>query len=180
MFEKKIKPILSYVGSIGAGLTSIAYIIVMLVLIQGISFQSDMKEKILYTIINAIVGFMITIFLRMQGIQFARDKHKDLLDKVYGSNLKKVKLHSIKWYWLTSIIKDIFSKVITIGATTFGIIYICIQGSKDYTLILLAIVNLLMFLSFGVIALNKGYEFYDTEYVAYLNNLLEVNNDKVR
>ena len=34
-FETKIKPVLSYVGAIGAGLMCIAYVIVVFVLIHG-------------------------------------------------------------------------------------------------------------------------------------------------
>ena len=35
LFEEKILPILSYVGAIGAGIMSIAYIILVVVLING-------------------------------------------------------------------------------------------------------------------------------------------------
>lgn len=38
-FEKNVKPILTYVGLIGAVLTSIAYMIIILVLIKGFKVQ---------------------------------------------------------------------------------------------------------------------------------------------
>ena len=43
VFENKVKPILTYVGSIGAILTSCAYIILMIVLIEG--FHNEQTKQ---------------------------------------------------------------------------------------------------------------------------------------
>lgn len=58
-FEKKIKPILMYVGTIGASFMSIAYIILMFVLVFGFKVQKDLRNSIIFAVINAVVGFLI-------------------------------------------------------------------------------------------------------------------------
>ena len=71
LFETKIKPALSYVGAIGAGLMCIAYVIVVFVLIQG--FQATVIfNTLLFASVNAIVGFVIMQFLKVQGVSFAK------------------------------------------------------------------------------------------------------------
>ena len=63
IFEKKIKPILTYIGIIGASFTSVAYIILMFVLIRGFEYQQT-KQTIVFALINAAVGLIIANFLK--------------------------------------------------------------------------------------------------------------------
>ena len=84
---------------------------------------------------------------------------KDLINK---------KLKSINYYWTTSLIKDILVKGVSIAITTAGLIYIVVQGCNDYNLLLLAAVNLVMFICFGLLALNNAYEFYNNRHVPYM------------
>ena len=57
---------------------------------------------------------------------------------------------------------------LTLGATTIGLIYIVIQGSNDYNMLLLAIVNLLMFICFGFLSLVNAYDFFNQKHVPYM------------
>lgn len=59
-------------------------------------------------------------------------------------------------------------KCATLSATTIGLIYIVVQGSNDYNLLFLAIVNLLMFMCFGFISLVNAYDFYNNNHVPYM------------
>lgn len=174
MFEKRIKPILKYVGAIGATIMSIIYIIVVLVLIVGFKAQ-DITQTLIFAIVNALVGLIIMEFLRIQGISFAKNlpENQEIIKKYYNNKTKDKKLHSIKYHLWTSVIKDIIVKGITIIISTTGIIYIVIKGSQDYTLLLLAIANLFMFICFGLLALNSSYEFYNNFHVPYMKNQLE-------
>ena len=71
LFETKIKPVLSYVGAIGAGLMCIAYVIVVFVIIQG--FQATIIfNTLLFAAVNAVLGFIILQFGKVQGISFAK------------------------------------------------------------------------------------------------------------
>ena len=179
MFEKKIKPILQYIGAIGATIMSIIYIVIILVLIVGFKSQ-DLTQTIVFAVVNAIVGLIIMELLRIQGISFAKNlpENAKIITEYYNTRTKDKKLHSIKYHMITSVIKDIIVKGITIIITTTGIIYIVVEGSKDYLLLLLAIANLFMFICFGLLALNSTYEFYNNFHVPYMKEQLDKKINK--
>ena len=160
-FERKIQPILTYVGAIGATLMSIMYIVAVFILIIGFKAQS-IQSTIIFAVVNAVVGLIIMQFLKIQGVSFAKSlpKNKKILEEYYNTKTKDKKLHSITFYWVTSCVKDILIKGICVIISTMGVIYIVIQGCNDYNLLLLALVNLVMFICFGLLALNKAYEMF--------------------
>ena len=53
-----------------------------------------------------------------------------------------------------------------------------IVGSNDWNLMLLALVNLILFICFGLIALNKGYDYYNNTYVNYMKEKIDEANKK--
>ena len=173
-FEKKIQPILQYVGVIGATLMSIMYIITVVILIIGFKAQS-IQNTIVFAIINAIVGLIIMQFLKIQGISFAKNlpENIEIIKQYYNTKTKDKKIQSIKYYWISSLIKDFISKGLSVAFTTAGIIYIVIVGSNDYTLLLLALVNLILFICFGLLALNNAYEFYNNKHVPYMQEMIK-------
>lgn len=175
-FKEKVLPILHYVGVIGATIMCVAYIILVLVLIQGFKAESALNTTI-FACVSAGVGFIIMQFLKYQGISFAELENKDLLEMYFGTNTKDKKSHSLTYYWVTSVIKDILVKCATLAGTSIGIIYIIIKGSQDYNLILLAIVNLLMFICFGFISLVKAYNYFNRIYVKYIKEQLLLKED---
>lgn len=177
MFEKKIKPLLKYVGMIGAIIMSIMYIVIILILIIGFS-SHDLKNTTIFSIINAVVGLIIMQFLKIQGISFAKnlEENKKLIKEYYGTKTNDKKLKSINNYMVTSTIKDIIIKGTGLVISSVGVIYIVIQGSHDYTLLLLAVVNLLMFISFGILSMNSAYEFYNNYHVPYMKEQLKNKN----
>ena len=173
-FEKRIQPILQYVGVIGAILMSIMYIIIVVILIIGFKAQS-IQNTIVFAIINAIVGLIIMQFLKIQGISFAKNlpENIEIAKQYYNTKTKDKKIQSIKYYWTSSLIKDFISKGLSIAFTTAGIIYIVIVGSNDYTLLLLALANLILFICFGLLALNNAYEFYNNKHVPYMQEMIK-------
>ena len=173
-FEKRIQPILQYVGVIGAILMSIMYIIMVVILIIGFKAQS-IQNTIVFAIINAIVGLMIMQFLKIQGISFAKNlpENIEIIKQYYNTKTKDKKIQSIKYYWISSLIKDFISKGLSVAFTTAGIIYIVIVGSNDYTLLLLALANLILFICFGLLALNNAYEFYNNKHVPYMQEMIK-------
>lgn len=173
--EKRLINILKYVGIIGATICSVAYIVVVLVLIQGFKVESN-TQTITFALVNAVVGFIILTFLKIQGESFAKSlpENKAISDAYYESETRDKKYRSMKYFWITSTIKDILTKVLGVFASTFGIIYIVIVGSNDWNLLLLALVNLLLFISFGLLGLEKSYEFYNTRMVPYMQHQLEM------
>ena len=172
-FEEKVLPILHYVGAIGAVIMSVAYIILVAVLING--FKADkVLNTTIFAIVSAGVGFVIMQFLKYQGISFAelKKENQPILENYYQTKTKDKKNHSLNYFWLTSGAKDLIIKAGTVAITSIGLIYIIIEGSKDYSLIFLAIVNLLMFISFGFIALVKSYNYFNRTYIEYIKEKL--------
>ena len=53
-----------------------------------------------------------------------------------------------------------------------------IVGSNDWNLMLLALVNLILFICFGLIALIKGYDYYNNTYVNYMKEKIDEANKK--
>lgn len=176
--EKRLINILKYVGIIGAAICSVAYIVVVLVLIQGFKAENT-TQTLSFALVNAVVGFIILTFLKIQGESFAKSlpENKAISEAYYAAQTRDKKYHSMKYFWITSTIKDIATKVLSVFASTFGIIYIVIIGSNDWNLLLLALVNLLLFISFGLLGLEKSYEFYNTRMVPYMQHQLEMRCD---
>lgn len=172
-FEKKILPALLYVGTIGAVITSIAYIILVFVMIFGFKVDATLNTSI-FACVNAGVGFIILQLLKYQGISFAEalPDNEKLLKEYYGTKTKDKKAHSMVYYWITSGIKDVFVKCASLAVTSVGLIYIIIKGSRDYNLIALASVNLLLFISFGLLGLVKSYKYFNTIYIEYIKEKL--------
>ena len=173
--EKRLINILKYVGIIGAAICSVAYIVVVLVLIQGFKAENT-TQTVSFALVNAVVGFIILTFLKIQGESFAKSlpENKLISEAYYEAETRDKKYHSMKYFWITSTIKDILTKVLSVFISTFGIIYIVIIGSNDWNLLLLAFVNLLLFISFGLLGLEKSYEFYNTRMVPYMQHQLEM------
>ena len=152
---------------------SVAYIILVAVLINGFKAEKTLKTTV-FAIVSAGVGFIIMQFLKYQGKTFAelKEENKDLLDEYYGSKTKDKKAHSMVYFWVKTGVSDFLVKVVSIAATNVGLIYIMIEGSHDYGLIALAIVNLLMFISFGFLSLVKAYNYFNRVYMEYIREKL--------
>lgn len=180
IFEDKIKPILTYVGTIGAILTSIAYIVTIVVLIVGFRAQKSFSESIIFSIVSALIGIVIIQFMKIQGIEFAKQlpENQEVLKKYNNTQTVDKKPHSIKYYWITSVVKDIIIKGTSMCLTTAAIIYIVIEGSQDWNMFLLAIVNLVMFICFGMLTLTSSYDFYNDRHIPYINSLIKEGETK--
>lgn len=174
-FETKIKPALLYVGTIGAVLTSIAYVALVCILILGF-MAHNMLQTLVFAVINAIIGFVIMQMLKIQGQDFAKTlpENVPILNAYHKARTKDKKFHSMKYYWTKTLITDFLTKAITIAFTTIGIIYIVIQGSQDYMLLLMAFTNLVMFFCFGLISLSKTYDFFNNEHMGYVQEQLRM------
>jgi len=172
-FEEKILPVLNYVGIIGAVIMAIAYIVIVFVLIKGFQVE-ELLQTTIFACVNAGVGFIIMQFLKIQGVSFAKmlPENQDVIKRYYKTKTKDKKLHSMKYFWTTTVIKDILVKCATLGATSIGLVYIVIQGSNDYNLLLLAVVNLLMFVCFGFVSLVNAYDFFNNRHIPYMNEML--------
>ena len=102
-----------------------------------------------------------------------------MIKDYYSNKTKDKKNHSLSFFWITSIIKDVITKGLSIAASTCGLIYIVIIGSNDWSLLLMSIVNLLLFICFGLLSLNKAYDYFNNTYVAYMKEKInEASKEK--
>ena len=166
----KLKNIMLWTGAIGALITAVAYIVIMVVMIVGFEKSMKMEQLITVAILGAVSGFLITLMLRGQGVALASNEpnSKEIMANYYELRNKKKeqkKLHTIAWHVNINAIKDIFTKVLTVGATTSMSLYIFLEGSGDFGLLGLGFVNILMFIAFGIMALVKAYNFYIEEHL---------------
>ena len=169
-FESKIKPVLKYVGTIGAVLMAIAYIAIVLIMVFGLNLTATVGQSIIFAAVNAVMGLIIMQFLKIQGIDLAKEieENKAIIKQYNNMKTKDKKFRSIKFYWTSSLIKDISIKGLTLAASTLCIIYIVIAGTQNYTWLLLAIVNLIMFGCFGLLALVNAYDFFNENHIPYI------------
>lgn len=177
-FDAKIKPMLKYIGTIGACLMGIAYIAIVLILVFGFTASASFSQSITFALVNAVMGLVIMQFLKVQGIDLAKDidENKKILEQYYKTNTADKKHKSIKYYWISSVIKDTIIKGLTFIFTTVGIIYIVITGTENYTWLLLALVNLLMFGCFGLLSLVGAYDFFNEQHIPYIQERLDEAN----
>lgn len=181
-FDKKIKPIFAYVGSIGAVLAAIAYVIIVVIMVFGVAVSQTPFQTLIFAVINAVIGLIIMQFLKIQGMDLAKrlDQNIPILKEWNLSLAKEKKLHGLKWFWFTTLTKDIIIKCVTLAATTYGIIYIVVAASQDYTLLFLALVNLIMFACFGFLSLVKAYDFFNDEYIPFLKEKINEKKERER
>jgi len=179
-FETKIKPALTYIGTLGAIITSIAYIVLVVILIFGFKAQS-ITQTLIFALANGIAGVIVMQFLKIQGISFAKTipENIEVLTEYYNTKTKDKESHSIKYFWITSVIKDIALKAVSIVMFTASVIYVVIEGSQNYLLLAMAVVNILMFFCFGMLSLTSAYDFFNDEHIPYVKErLAEINKVK--
>lgn len=177
-FEEKIKPILTYIGTIGAILAGVMYMIVVFVLIFGFEAKS-ITQSIIFASVNAVIGLIIMFFLKVQGVSFAKElpENQEIL-KEYNKEKPKKKSHSINYFWVSSTLKDVILKGLSVGLATMGIVYIVIEGSQDYNLLLLALANLILFACFGLLSLSSAYDFYNENHIPYIQEQIQLRKEK--
>lgn len=182
--NNKIKTVLLWVGTIGAAITSIAYLATIIVLIIGLESQLEMEQMLLVSILGALTGLSITFMLRSQGIAFAKSEpgSRDIMQAYYkalNKHKKPKSLHTIKWHVITQSIKDIVIKASSVAVSTYFSIFIIVEGSGDAGLIGIAIASLAMFICFGVLAMAKAYDYYLEEHLEAVKQITETLERKV-
>jgi hypothetical protein len=173
----RIKEFLLYTGIIGSIISGLSYLIMTYVIVVGFVTAIDQEKQILFSVLGALIGLVITFLLRGQGINFARkeDESQEVM-KEYHQLINKKKtikqMHTIKHYVIVSTLIDVITKGITIGITTWFILFIFMEGNGDFSLFILAISNLLMFTGFGLVGLSKGYDKYKEEHIPVIKTII--------
>lgn len=181
--SSKIQNILLWVGTAGAIIFSVAYLIIIMVLINGFEVDMQITQMIGVAILGWVTGTMISVMLRGQGIAFAsNDTNSKKVMNDYHKAINKTKtvkqMRTIKWHVLWGTLSDVFIKGATTALSTFFIMYIFIEGNGNWGLLGMAIANLFMFISFGLIAMSKGFDKYMNEHIPVIIEITNKINDE--
>lgn len=162
-FEKTIKPIFTWVGTICAVLLFIVYIISGIILMNGVDQPLGTQQVIMYAILNGVMTLLILISLAFQGQDFAKSlpwvkKIQEELNNLKPKKQKKI--HSMAFYWCTEIPKKVILKGGWAWFSTLAVTTIFIQGNGDMSLIWMILMNGIMAFGTGLLACSKTYDYY--------------------
>lgn len=168
--NENVKKFLELTGIYGAIISAIAYLVITWVIVQGFESSIDRDKQIMFAILGAVIGLIISFSLRGQGVTFAKKEPKSVkVMQQYHEIVNKTKtikqLKTIKYHLFVATIKDVVIKGVSIGTSTYFLLYIFMEGNGDFGLFLLAISNISMFVGFGLRAMAKIYDVYIDEHI---------------
>lgn len=169
---EKWKDFLTYTGIVMAVISSIVYLIVVFILINGFEVDYSKEEIISFLLLGAATGVMINIAMRIQGLDLARltPKAKEVQAKLNDLTAKS-KTVNLKPLWamhLINTIRDIIFKGGTITLTMYFAISISYKGLGEQKYMLLAFANVFMYLGLSLITMNKAYDYYIDKNIPYM------------
>ncbi len=184
-YYERVKDILTYTGVILAAVAAIAYLILVYIIIYGFQVDYSRDQLIAFIVLGAVVGLLINIAMRIQGIDFAKITPtakvvlKELTDILGQSD--KVKIRPMWVMFLSTIIKDIVIKGGAIGFTIYYTIDISYSGLGEEKYFLLALANIVLYFGLGLISMSKAYDYYLESHIPFMQQKikkLELNNEK--
>lgn len=175
MNRSTLKVLLKNAGWICAILGSIILVIVMLILVIGVNnAEKDLWEDvILPSIINGVYGLMMSIFFYLQGRIDCKEDNKSLIDEYYGRDTKDKRLHSDFFLWFTRFTEWTVTRALPIAGSIIFTLYIAIQGSQDWAMLVMSIGSILMTFGLGMFTVNNGYEDYAHNKLPKMRKALE-------
>lgn len=162
-----------YMGFVGAGISALTYLIVIAIMINGFDKHIQSDKMIIFSLLGGAFGLVITIFLRTQGMEFAKRTPEAQAVLINFKKETKITRRSITYHLTKSIIFDIISKVGGVVISTMFVLNVFIEGMQDARYFYLAIANVLMFISFGFIGLVKTYDVYLEDHIPYLEQKIK-------
>lgn len=170
VLNQRIKELLLYVGFATAIISIVGYVAVTIVMITGFTSAFELQNQILFSLVGAGVGLVITFALRYQGVAFAKaeEDSKSVMTAYYEAKNKHKKDKELKdinnfLFWAT--VKDVIIKGVIFIVTTTLVIDIFAKGNGDWSLIWLMLFNILMFTGFGLMAIAKAYDHYIEQHI---------------
>lgn len=171
-FYERIKNALTYTGVILAAVAAIAYLILVYIIIYGFQVDYSKDQLIAFIALGAVIGLLINIAMRIQGIDFAKTTPtakvvlKELTATLGQSD--KVKIRPMWVMFLSTILKDIVIKGGAIGFTLYYTIDISYSGLGEEKYFYLAIANIILYFGLGLISMSKAYDYYLESHIPYM------------
>ena len=173
-FYTKVKTALTYTGFALAIISSISYLILVYILINGFEASYQREQLIGFLILGAIAGVLINLSMRTQGIDFAKQVPEakkileDLKEATGESDKKEYKAKSIVFMYFVELAKDILIKGSGIGATLYFAIDLSYKGLGEDKYFFLALANVLLYTGLGLVAMGKSYDYYLEKHTSYM------------
>src|SRR5690554_1028519 len=170
----KVKTALTYTGFALAIISSISYLILVYILINGFEASYQKEQLIGFLILGAVAGILINLSMRTQGIDFAKQVPEarkileDLKEATAESNKKEYKAKSIVFMYFVELAKDILIKGSGIGATLYFVIDLSYKGLGEDKYFFLALANVLLYTGLGLVAMGKSYDYYLEKHTSYM------------
>ena len=170
----KVKTALTYTGFALAIISSISYLILVYILINGFEASYQKEQLIGFLVLGAVAGILINLSMRSQGIDFAKQVPEakkildDLKEATSKSDKKEHKPKSIVFMYFVELIKDIFIKGSGIGATLYFAIDLSYKGLGEDKYFFLALANVLLYTGLGLVAMGKSYDYYLEKHTSYM------------
>ena len=182
-FQKKshetLLKLLNNIGIVGSILAAIADIIFVIIFVVGIKIEVTQSAVIVFAVVNALVGILISTLLRYQGQKYAELENEELCRKFYEKKTKERKRHISMTMWqILNTLKDFIIKGCTTVFSIWGVVYISIEGSKNPIQILITLVTLILFACFGLINMNSSYYRFYNEQVPYMELKIKEKENK--
>lgn len=173
--QKFISKTVFWIGTICALIALFAYIIIVTVMVVGFSGSANWTADLVFAIVNAAVGVIISQFLKLQGIAFAKSEpdNKLWLDRWTKRRTKERKYKSINYFWVKTLALDIVFKGVGITLLTISVVYIFVEASNDAMKILMAVFNIIMFCGFGLVSMAAAYNWVREEHVEWIKVQIE-------
>lgn len=174
---ERVKDILTYTGVILAAVAAIAYLILVYIIIYGFEVDYSRNQLIVFIVLGAVVGLLINIAMRIQGIDFAKITPtakvvlKELTDSLGQSD--KVKIRPMWVMFLSQTLKDIVIKGGAIGFTIYYTIDISYSGLGEEKYFLLALANIVLYFGIGLISMSRAYDYYLESHIPYMKQKIK-------
>lgn len=174
---ERIKNFLTYTGTALAIISAIVYLILVYIIIYGFEVSYSKTQLLMFIILGAVVGILINVSMRMQGLDFAKlnPNAKRVLNEL--TRLKgvsnEVKLRPVWVMFLTTLLKDIIIKGGTIGMTIYFTIDISYNGLGEEKYFWLALANIVLYFGLGLISMSKAYDYYLDSHIPYMEQKIK-------
>lgn len=156
--------LLNNIGIVGSILAAIADIIFVVIAVVGIKIEVEPFGLVLYSVVNALIGVLISNLLRYQGKKYGEIENEELCQEFYNKEIKEKKYLSMNTWMGLKALQDVLMKGCTTAFCIFGVTYITIQGTKNPIQILITLATLVLFACFGLMAMNSAYcRFYNIQ-----------------
>lgn len=165
------------VGWILVVAASTIFLIVTVVFVIGLKNEErSMEDALIPAIISAAFTFFTTMSFKIQGGIDAKKEYKALVDEYYSTNTKDKKPHKRWKYWLITMPIDVITKAGSIGLGLASCVYFCVEGSKDWLMILLAFGTIIGAVGLGIFTMKGSYDDWVENMPLIMQNAIDERN----